>query len=350
MKKSFISASIASVLAMASASALAAGPDFYGRLDLAVTNADQGYTTQNGKDGTVFENNFSNVGVKGSEKLAEGFEVIYQMEFGVENTTVDKGVFTARNTFLGLKTNMGTALVGRNDHVFKQSEGGFDLFGNTNADIDRLIVGQERVADGIWYYSPKIADLVTLNATYLLKDNQKNTEDQQWAVSATLGDKKLKAHNYYVAAAYMDGIANAEAYRVLGQVKVADFKIGGLFQNAENKTYSNIEGNSYIFNIGYNLNGINLKAEYGMDESGLGKYFKNASGLGDELSQANSTVATQFSDINVENITVGADYRISKSTMVYGHYAMYKGDYKLSGAKIDLKDDNVFTIGVRYDF
>ncbi|MGI2258906.1 porin [Shewanella sp. GXUN23E] len=350
MKKSFISASIASVLAMASASAMAAGPDFYGRLDLAVTNSDQGYTTQNGKDGTIFENNFSHLGVKGSEKIAEGFDVIYQMEFGVDNTTTSGKTFTARNTFLGLKTNFGTALVGRNDHVFKQSEGGFDLFGNTNADIDRLIIGQERVADGVWYYSPKIADLVTLNATYLLKDNQKDTQDQQYALSATLGDSKLKAHNFYVAAAYMDGIADVQAYRVLGQVKLADFKIGGLFQNSENNTYSNIEGNSYIVNLAYNLNGVNLKAEYGMDESGLGKYFQNASGLGDELAKANSTVATQFSDINVENITVGADYRIAKSTLLYGHYSMYKGDYKLAGAKLDLKDDNVFTVGVRFDF
>ncbi|MCL1035788.1 porin [Shewanella corallii] len=342
MKKSFISASIASVLAMASASALAAGPDFYGRLDLAVTNADNGTTTMNGKEGTVFENNFSHIGVKGSEKIADGFDIIYQMEFGVDNTTTSGKTFSARNTFLGLKTNAGTVLVGRNDHVFKQTEGGVDLFGNTNADIDRLIVGQERVADGIWYYSPKIADLVTLNATYLLKDNQTDTEEQQYALSATLGDKKLKAHNYYVAAAYMDGIANVEAYRVVGQVKLADFKLGGLFQNTESKEFSNMEGNSYFVNAAYNLNGVNLKAEYGKDEAGLGKYFQNS--IGNAADQAT------FSDVNVQSITVGADYRLAKSTLIYGHYAMYEGDYKMAGAKVDLSDDNVFTVGVRYDF
>ncbi|MCF1457225.1 MAG: porin, partial [Shewanella sp.] len=238
MNKSFISASIASVLAMASASALAAGPDFYGRLDLSVTNADNGYTTQNGKDGTVIENNFSLLGVKGTQNIADGFDVIYQMEFQVENTTNSGDTFKARNTFLGLKTNAGTVLAGRNDTVFKQSEGGFDLFGNSNADIDRLVAGQTRSGDGVWYYSPKIADLLTVNATYLMADNYE-TNKAQYAVSATIGDKKLKAQNFYVAAAYNDGISSVESYRVLGQVKVADFKIGGLFQNTESQKFSN---------------------------------------------------------------------------------------------------------------
>ncbi|MCF1428209.1 MAG: porin, partial [Shewanella sp.] len=191
MNKSFISASIASVLAMASASALAAGPDFYGRLDLSVTHADNGYTTQNGKDGTVLEDNFSHLGVKGTQNIADGFDVIYQMEFEVENVLNDKesnnNPFKARNTFLVLKTNAGTVLVGKNDTVFKQSEGGFDLFGNSNADIDRLVAGQTRSGDGVWYYSPKIADLLTVNATYLMADNYE-TNKAQYAVSATIGD------------------------------------------------------------------------------------------------------------------------------------------------------------------
>jgi len=135
MKKTLISASVASVLTLVSFATLAEGPSFYGRLDLAVTNSDKGATTQNGKEGTVLENNFSNLGVKGSEKFANGIELLYQMEFQVENTTQtadksgDEVVFKARNTFLGLKSDAGTVLVGRNDTVFKQSEGGIDLFG-----------------------------------------------------------------------------------------------------------------------------------------------------------------------------------------------------------------------------
>ncbi|GIU23628.1 porin [Shewanella sp. MBTL60-007] len=340
MKKTLISASVASVLTLASFGALADGPSFYGRLDLAVTNSDTGATTQNSKEGTVFENNFSHVGVKGSESLTNNIDVVYQMEFQVENTTNSGDTFKARNTYLGLKSQAGTVLVGRNDTVFKQSEGGVDLFGNTNADIDRLVGGQARKGDGIWYYSPKIAGLVTLNATYLMEDNYTNDANEtsyedQYALSATIGDKKLKAQNYYVAAAY-NTIGGIDAYRGVAQVKLGDFKIGGLFQNTESQT-TDQEGNSYFVNVAYNLNGVNLKAEYGKDEAGFGKYYSNITDV-------------DGSDVNVQVITVGADYKISKSTMVYGHYAMYEGDHKVGTAKVDLEDDNVFTVGVRYNF
>lgn len=357
MKKTFISASIASVLAMASASALAAGPDFYGRLDLAVTNASNGATLQgttsnidmqNG--GTYFENNFSYLGVKGSENIAAGFDVIYQMEFGVENTGVDgaKKPFTSRNTFLGLKTQAGTVLVGRNDTVFKQAEGGVDIFGNTNADIDRLVAAQTRSADGIWYYSPKLGDLVTVNATYLMEDNQADrthadkTPDSSamYAISATAGDKKLKAQNFYAAVAYNTGISGIEAYRAVGQVKLADFKLGGLYQHSKSQSMNDVKGDSYFVNVVYNLNGVNLKAEYGYDDSGLGAYAA-------KLIKNNLAAEKDF---KVNQYTLGADYRLAKSTLIYGHYALYEGSYHNGANKVDLKDDNVFTVGVRYDF
>jgi len=263
------------------------------------------------------------------------------MEFQVENTTQtadksgDEVVFKARNTFLGLKSDAGTVLVGRNDTVFKQSEGGIDLFGNFNADIDRMIGGQLRRADGIWYYSPVIAGLVTLNATYLMDDNYEGSDEDQYALSATLGDKGLKAQPYYIAAAY-NTIGGIDAYRGVAQVKLGEFKLGGLYQNTESQT-TDQEGDSFFLNVSYNLNGVNLKAEYGQDEAGFGSYYKN-------IKEATGT------DVNITQITVGADYRISKSTLVYGHYAMYEGDHKVGTATVDLEDDNIFTVGARYDF
>ena len=49
------------------------------------------------------------------------------MEFGVENFDNSNKTFNARNTFLGIEVRLGTALVGRNDTVFKSAEGSFDL-------------------------------------------------------------------------------------------------------------------------------------------------------------------------------------------------------------------------------
>lgn len=359
MKKTFISASVASVLALASFGALAEGPSFYGRLELALTHTDTGATLQSGTNGleanyadennagTYLENNFSLLGVKGSEKIADGFDVIYQMEFQVENTSGAGDVFKARNTFLGLKTNAGTVLVGRNDTVFKQAEGAVDIFGNTNADIDRLVTAQTRSADGVWYYSPKIAGLVTLNANYQFDDNNDQlidgkpapaTNESLYALSATLGDSKFKEQNYYAAVAYNKGIAGVDAYRLVGQAKFGQFKVGGLFQNSEDIVNNDIEGNTYFVNVSYDLNGVNLKAEYGIDEAGLGGAYTKLGGV------------KGADDINFQNFNIGADYRLAKSTMIYGQYAMYRGDFTVANAKTDLQDDNVFSVGVRYDF
>ncbi|QSX29617.1 porin [Shewanella cyperi] len=359
MNKTLTSASVTAVLALASFGALADGPNFYGRLELAVTNTDASSTVQSGTNnasvgdsGTYLENNFSNVGVKGSEKLSDGIEAVYQMEFQVENTSSKGDTFKPRNTYLGLKSAAGTVLVGRNDTVFKQSEGGVDLFGNTNGDMDRLLTGQTRSADGIWYYSPKIADLFSINATYLLDDNNAvyktikvDDEDvkvkvdigSQYAISITMGDKALKQQAFYAAAAYNKGISGVDAYRGVAQVKLGEFKLGGLYQHTEKATDSSVDGDSFIVNLAYNLNGVNLKAEYGQDDAGFGKYFKSLGGVAG-------------ADAEVQNIILGADYRVSKSTMVFGHYAMYEGEYQVEGVKVDLKDENVFTVGVRYDF
>lgn len=338
MKKSLLSAAVASSLALASFGA-AADANLYGRLDLSLTNSSTGATVQNGKEGTVLETNFSHLGVKGSESISKNLDVIYQMEFGVMNTAQDvDNPFNARNTYLGLKGGFGKALVGRNDTVFKQSEGGFDLFGNSNADIDRLVGAQTRSGDGIWYYSPKIANLLTLNATYLLSDNYETDEDM-YAASVVLGDKKLKKQMFYLAGAYNKAISGMDAYRVVGQVKLAGFKLGGLYQNSESLSLSNMKGDSFILNAAYDLGGVNLKAEYGIDEAGLGKYFKNS-----------VTADANTNDVNVTSLVLGADYKLAKSTKLWGHYAMYDGDYKSGDVKYDLEDDDIITVGIRYDF
>ncbi|WP_394201376.1 porin [Shewanella waksmanii] len=352
MKKTVLSATIISALAATSFTALADGPNFYGRADLAFTNSDLGVATQNQKDGTIIENNFSWLGVKGTEKINDDLEVIYQMEFGVSNFDNSGDTFSARNTYLGLKTVAGTALVGRNDTVFKASEGGFDLFGNTNSDIDLLAAGQSRTADGISYYSPKIADLVTLNATYLIEDNyvdysgdERIDAGNMYALSATLGDKALKAQNYYIAAAYNDGIDDVKAYRGVAQVKLGNVIVGGFYQNTEHKDdkYANLEGDTYFVNAAYVMGNVKLKAMYGSDDSGLGKYVSRFVG------NTEGTGMETVTDVDLQQFSIGADYRVSKNTLFYGHYTKYDGDMKLGGVTTDLSDD-IFTLGMRFDF
>lgn len=356
MKKNLLTTAITSCLAFCSFTALADGPEFYGHVDLAVTHSGEGYATQNHKDDTVIENNFSWLGVKGSETINQHFDVVYQMEFGVENFDNTGNTFKARNTFLGVKTAFGTGLVGRNDTVFKAAEGSFDLFGNTNSDIDLLVAGQIRSGDGFSYYSPKIADLITLNATYLMSDNYDqvgnngtdiNDPDQMYALSATLGDKTFKTQNYYVAAAYNDGIENIEAYRGVAQVKLGGFILGALYQHSEHldDNLSNLSGDTYFVNAAYLIGDFKLKMQYGNDNSGLGKYVSRYVGdIGADIG------LEQVSDVDLQQFSVGADYRLSTKTMVYGHYTRFDGDLMLNGTQQETLDDDIVTVGLRVDF
>ncbi|MCL1067444.1 porin [Shewanella olleyana] len=355
MKKNLITAAILSCTAMTSFTALADGPNFYGRADLALTNSDMGAATQNKKDGLVLENNFSWLGVKGTEKINDNFAIIYQMEFGVSNFDNSDNTFAARNSFVGLQTNGGTVLVGRNDTVFKSAEGGFDLFGNTNADIDLLTAGQERRGDGVSYYSPVMANMLAVNATYLVDDNYDTVSDSMYAVSATMGDKALKSHNFYAAAAYQDGINDVEAYRGVIQAKFGNFIVGGLYQNSESlkEELAHLKGDTYYVNLAYVMGDVKLKATYGHDDSGLGKIVNTRTGQVMSQDDTDSVSAMDarkdVTDVDIQQFSVGADYRMSTNTLVYGQYTRYNGDMKLNGAVEDLSDD-IFTVGVRLDF
>lgn len=347
MKKAILTAL---VFAIYSASVTAdESPSIYGRLDLSVTHSELGSTVYSGtsgvnvgESGTYLENNSSNIGLKGKSSINDDINIIYKMEFGVNNTSNrandSSKVFSARNSYLGIETVYGSLLIGRNDTVFKTSEGKVDIFGTTNADINQLVAGQTRSADGLWYYSPKLFGLVDFNATYLMQDNY-GVDDNLYALSMTSGDKELKNSHYYLAAALNKGIANIDAYRAVTQIKLGDVKFGGIFQHTESLTFSNMKGHSYFINATYDLLGTTLKAEFGKDRSGLGGYFSKLVGQNYEVT-----------DVDISQFTIGIDKKVTKSTRVYTHFALYEGEYRLSGIKQDVGDDKVVTLGVRHVF
>lgn len=342
---------MASVLCLFSAVNYAEDITFFGEMNNSIVNSDTAYGTRNDKSGTSIEN-WAAIGIKGSDTITDDVSLLYKMSFQVNNASTEGSStpIEAYNTYLGLDSNrFGSVLVGRNNTVFKSSEGDVDLFNGSNADINNLVAAQTRSADGIWYYSPKLADLITLNATYLMAANQPNDEsvdiNSQYALLATLGDKHLDSESYYFSMSYNNGIASVNAYRGVSQVKLGQFKIGGLYQYTKSLiiTENNMRGDSYFLNLMYSFDNINLKAEYGYDNSGLGYYFKNATG-------GSTADRSTFSNINMSQIAVGADYILSSSTTLYTHYTLYKGHYTSSGIKYSLDNDNIVTTGVDYHF
>ncbi|MCL1124573.1 porin [Shewanella surugensis] len=325
---------------------------FSGEINSSISNSNTPYATLSEKSNSSLEN-WIYIEIKGKDEISSKLNVLYKMSSLVYNASLDgnDNPTGAYNTYLGLESAYGTLLIGRNDTVFKFSEGDIDLFNSTNADIGNLAAGQTISADAIWYYSPKIADLISLNSTYLMTRNQADTPSEstgsQYALTAVVGDKNLLNQQFYFASAYNKGIDMINAYRQVAQIKLGNVILGGLYQHTKSIKLNekNMKGNTYFINLKYNLNRINFKVEYGKDTSGLGWYFTNATG------GSGSTIdRSHYSDISIEQITIGADYMLSASTRLYTHAIMFQGDYSNSGINTSLENDKVLTIGIDYNF
>jgi len=60
---------------LASPAVMADAYKFYGRIDYSITNSYSGSATHSGKSGTILENNWSRLGVKGNAALNDDFTV-----------------------------------------------------------------------------------------------------------------------------------------------------------------------------------------------------------------------------------------------------------------------------------
>jgi len=129
---------------------------FYGRIDYSVTNSDSGSATHKNKSGTVLENNFTRIGIKGASQLTDSTSLFYQIEVGVNGESQDSGdkPFSARPTFIGVKhSTYGALAVGRIDPVFKMAKGMSDAMDNYSLKHDRLFAGDKRWGDSFEYKS-----------------------------------------------------------------------------------------------------------------------------------------------------------------------------------------------------
>lgn len=342
--------------------AVAQDPQLYGSMDFSLANATTPYATKSHKQGSTIES-YATIGLKGGYDISEQSRIIYKLSVHLSNPSVEneKSPLKAHNTYLGIEDTLGTILVGRNNTVFKNSEGNVDVFNGSNADINNLVAGQSRTADSIWYFSPRFADLIEVSSTYLMTDNQSSQKNQdkaqtQYALTSSLGDKNFRKQHYYFSASYNKGISNVDAYRGVAQVQWKAWTLGTLFQHTKSleENEQNMQGNSHFYNLMFCYNRINFKAEYATDTSGLGYYFSNATKQktkkDTDTTPTDHHYRSQFSHIKMKQLTIGADHMLLASTQVYGHFVQYKGHYLNAGTPITLKTDNIFTVGVEHVF
>ncbi len=134
MKKKLIALAIASLLT-APMLAHADAPTVYGRLHLSYGQLDHetaGITTINNWQ---LRSHASRVGVKGSRDLGNGLAATYKFEWQVDYEQGADAGFDRRNMYAGLKSSWGEVRFGRHDTPLKMSQGKFDQFGDTDADL-----------------------------------------------------------------------------------------------------------------------------------------------------------------------------------------------------------------------
>lgn len=287
---------------------LAASVDVYGRADLSIQSSDDG-------DGSYSEvkSNASRIGFKGTHKLNESLDVIYQAEFEVDIDGDSDDVFKARNQFVGLKGEFGEVLLGKNDSMLKQSQGKTDLFSDLNADIKVLWKGENRLSDTITYKSPKFSGF-QIGVTYVAEEDVEGQD--AYSIAAFYGDKKLKKSNVFASVALDSEVNGYDTVRATVQGKLADVTLGLMIQNQEN------------IETGAEMDGIMVSAKYKLGDATLKGQYQ----LADHKDSDKNT-----------GVTAGVDYKLASSTKLYAFYTNF--DMKTTNS-----DKDYLAAGIQYNF
>ncbi|MGC0121153.1 porin [Pseudoalteromonas piscicida] len=285
--------------------------DVYGKANVSVQSSDDGAGSV-----TEIKSNASRFGFKGSEKLDSGLEVIYKLEFQVDvsdaDSKGDKDNITARNQYVGLKGNFGEVVIGRNDTALKQSQGKLDQFNDLEGDIKVLFKGENRLGDSISYKSPSFNGFRVLGS-FIAEDSEEG--ENGFSTALTYGDAGLRESTIYAAIAADSEVNGYDTVRFTVQGKVADFKLGAMYQTQE-KVDGSAEADGYLLNAAYKLGNATLKAQYQVIDFDAGD--------------------------KVDGVSAGVDYQLAKNAKVYGFYSTFDADNQV--------EKDYLGLGIEYKF
>ncbi len=332
---------LAAAVAIASIATAHATPTVYGKIFLSLDYTDTDDKTSKNNDTTKTElaSHASRIGFKGSEKLTDNTDVVYQLEYAV-NPDNDSQQFGSRNTFLGVSHKQyGSVFAGRHDTPFRLAKGGVDVFNAYNelALHKADVVGEVRANSVIAYKSPKLDNLpITFTGAVLLSEQtanslagtrERNTKDNGYSASVVYDKDGI-----YLAGAY-DNNSNVnttpvlelyidKAWRIAGSVDlgklnmVQGLTLGALYQDADIYDYSS-NSKSWLVSGKYAINSTPwvVKAQY---------------------------INTSFNNVDTDEVAVGAEYTFNKATTAH----LYAGQIKKENAS----DTTIVSAGIEYKF
>jgi len=312
MKKALLPLLIASLLPAAAF----ADVTVYGKANVSIQSADEA-----DEDQLEVVSNASRIGVKGSEEINSDLKAIYQFEY---QTEVDDGAggnpsqtFTQRNIFVGLQGSVGTIIAGKFDTPTKNAQEKIDLFNDLEGDINYVVNGETRASNIVQYTTPAAWGAFAINVAAVAAENAEN--DDGTAISLTYTTPSL----YLAVAGEQDvSFQEADIVRLVGRYTVGAFQLGALYEKASDDTDEDVDG--LVVSAKFNAtDNFALKAQYG-----------------------NMSLDDDFVDADRDQLSVGFDYSLSKSTTLFGYYTQEKYEEDSE----ELQDDQWIGVGIDLKF
>lgn len=303
----------------------------------------------------------SRIGFKGHEHLTDNLDAIWQVESKVDIGGGSGRTFGTRDSFIGLKGGFGTVKVGYQQTPIKELNGKLDQweYDSSVAGLGTFTRGTDanRRATAVSYETPDLSGFTA--KAYYSPSEQENGESTN-----ALGAHKNKAKGIYgLSASYKNSGFFADVAGVYARgttAAVAAGKKGG-YQALVQAGY---ESDKWLAGLAYQRSQrVELQPQPGKPGSTLSPDADKANELAlsgaytlNDALTLKGTFAYGFGikDINGDKLSgngkyyqglVGADYALSKRTIVNGQYGYFqsgKGDDKLKA--------NVVSIGMKHKF
>lgn len=317
--------SLSLLVAMASLTPVAAMADvtLYGKANVSLEWVEQGDESH-----TALESNASRIGFKGSEKINDSLEAIYQLEYEAH---FDDGstTFGHRNLFVGVKGGFGQLIGGRFDTPLKMAQNKVDVFNDLRGDIRNFITPNDlRSQNTVMYSSPSLGGFIGQFA-YSSSEDEEVDNGKSASISYTMD-------SIYLALAFDQDIRieNAEALRAVAQYSVSGWQFGVLFEQSEDEGAD--KEDAWLASVLYNLNANwAVKAQYAQSDIPF-------------IYGTDPDTEIALRTDNSESFSLGADYKVSQNFIVYGFYTDISAEDE--GVAEDAVDNTYVGVGVDFRF
>lgn len=312
MKKILVLA-IAAMSVTPAAFAETSAVDIYGRLNIAIEDQ----SGDGAVDSSAHVRDYNSyIGFKGAEDLGNGLKAVFQYETTVNldgSNNANGGFGTLRNSYIGLSDSWGTVLMGTHDTPYKMSTGKLDVFVDSAADYNDIVISaaqDARASSTVAYFSPDWSGF-KVGAAVVADGGTTGDNFDSYSLMGTYDNGP-----FTIALGYQDlntSLSNDQTTKIGLGYTVSDWKIGFVYEEPKADNSS-----AWLLNGAYKVSSaLALKASYGVKED-----------LVDDGTQ----------------MALGVDYSMSKRTTAYAVFA----NEEAAGALTE--DYNTFSIGMKHSF